>query len=134
MPHNTFDTKHITLFAESKTNGATSSASFDTRGFGEVSIRLSSTTTHAPSVLKVEQSDDNSTWVSAGLTGGTDFTIGASSGTTEALAVLDVNLVGKQRYLKLTVSPTATQILTAHASLGRAGQTPAQGAASSAVA
>ena len=129
MPHNTFDIKTITLFSASVSSSATQTASIDCRGFGEASIRLSSNGTGTPLALKVEESDDDSTWTAIGLTGGTDFSLANLATTTNPLAVFDVNLVGKKRYLKLTVTPGSTQVLCATANLGRASTTPAANAA-----
>jgi hypothetical protein len=85
----------------------------DTLGFDYASIsvqRASNASTVFASVLKVEQSDDNSTFVAVpGLTGGTDFAIPAVSNTAvEAIVKLDVDTKAKQRYLKVTATPAVS--------------------------
>ena len=128
MQH-TFDNKHLNLFCASTASTVTQTASIDLRGFGSCCISLQSNGTDAPTTLKVEESDDNSTWAAANMTGGTHFTIAASSASTEALAVFDVNAVGRKRYLKLSVTPASTQTLCAMALLGRAADAGARNAA-----
>lgn len=119
MPHSTFDTKTLQLVAASTASSATQTASIDLRGFGNCCLSLYVNTTHVPLALKVEESDDNSTWAAANMTGGTHFTLAGVTATNEANTVFDVNCVGRKRYLKLTVTPGTTNLVCAYATLGR---------------
>jgi len=82
----------------------------DTLGYDYASVsvaRASNASTVFASVLKVEQSDDNSTYSAVtGMTGGTDFTIPAVSDTgSVSIVKMDVDTKTKQRYLKVTATP-----------------------------
>lgn len=124
--------KIVPLFSASTTNGATQSANVDTLGYDRCQIIViedaSNAATNNPSVLKVSESDDtvvtNFANVS-GLVGDTDFTIANSvtSGIQAAL-LADVDCRKRKRYLKVSVSPTTTQVLTAVAVLSRADEMP----------
>ncbi len=101
----------------------------DTLGYDHVSfvaMRAGNAATTFASVLKVEQSDDNSSYSAvSGLTGGTDFTIAAVSDTSSvALYKFDVDTKAKKRYLKLTATPSASINMVAHARLSKAEQSP----------
>ena len=101
----------------------------DTLGWDLVSfaaLRASNAATTFASVLKVEDSNDNSTFTAVpGLTGGTDFTIAAVSNTSaEALYTIDVDAKARKRYLKLTVTPSASINMVACARLSRGENTP----------
>lgn len=101
----------------------------DTLGWDHCSfaaMRASNAATTFASVLKVEQSDDNSTYSAvAGLTGGTDFTI-AQVSDTNAVSIykIDVDVKAKKRYLKLTVTPSASINVVAQARLSKGEQAP----------
>ena len=97
----------------------------DTIGWDHTSVsvlRASNASTVFASVLKVEESDDNSTFSNvSGFLGGTDFTIPAVSDTSSAAIVkLDLNTQSKKRYLKVTATPAVSvnTIVTAHQSRG----------------
>jgi hypothetical protein len=70
---------------------------------------------------KVEQSDDNATWVVIdGASAGTGYTPStANLATNLAKFVADIDLIGKKRYLKVTFSPSAGTVcaITAELSL-----------------
>jgi len=84
----------------------------DTLGYDGVSfaaVRAANAATTFASVLKVEQSNDNSTFVAVpGFTGGTDFTIATATTSTEVVYKLDVDAKTTRRYLKLTCTPSAS--------------------------
>lgn len=82
------------------------------------------------SVLKVEESDDNSTYSNvAGLLGGTDFTIPAVTSTaTVSIVKLDVDTRAKKRYLKVTATPAVSVNTVVKASLSRGEVTSASAA------
>lgn len=121
-------TKNILLVNSAGiTNGATASASFDTRGYDYAVINLYQTggagATTAATSIKVEQSDDDSTYVAASLTSGTDFTVSTNGTATSATIpyyTFNVDTRGLRRYLKLTVVPATTVNVVATATLGRA--------------
>lgn len=91
-------------------------ASIDTRGYafarviclGGTNVGLSTTTANN----KIEQSDDNATWVAIeGASAGTGYTpSSATMATNLAKFVADIDLRGKKRYLKVTYTPAATTI------------------------
>jgi hypothetical protein len=102
----------------------------DTLGYDYVSVtalRASNASTVFASVLKVEQSDDNSTYSAvSGMTGGTDFTIPAVSDTANAAIVkLDIDSKSKSRYLKVTATPAVSVNTVVSARLGRGEVAPA---------
>lgn len=96
----------------------------DCRGYDHcsfVAVRASNAATAFASVLKVEESDDNSTYSAVpGMTGGTDFTIAAVSDTASAAAYkLDIATQARKRYLRLTVTPSVSVNVAASARLSR---------------
>lgn len=85
----------------------------DTIGYDCASLavlRGSNASTVFASVLKVEESDDNSTFTAvAGMTGGTDFTIPTVADTSATSIVkLDVSTSARKRYLKVTATPAVS--------------------------
>lgn len=102
----------------------------DTLGYDYASVsvlRASNASTVFASVLKVEQSDDNSSYSDvSGLVGGTDFTIPAVSDTAVASIVkLDVDTKAKKRYLKVTATPAVSVNTVVTARLSRGEVAPA---------
>lgn len=89
-------------------------------------MRASNAATTFATVLKVEESDNNSTYTAVpGLTGGTDFAIAAVSNTSvESIYKIDVDCKARKRYLKLTVTPSASINVVAQARLSKAEQSP----------
>jgi hypothetical protein len=82
----------------------------DTLGYDHASVsvlRASNASTVFASVLKIEESDDNSSYSNvSGLVGGTDFTIPTVSDTSAVAVVkMDVDTKAKKRYLKVTATP-----------------------------
>lgn len=101
----------------------------DTLGYDYASVsvlRASNASTVFASVLKIEQSDDNSSYSAvSGMTGGTDFTIPAVSDTSVASIVkLDVDTKAKGRYLKVTATPAVSVNTVVSARLGRGENAP----------
>lgn len=101
----------------------------DTRGYDHASVsvlRASNASTVFASVLKVEHSDDNSSYSDvSGLVGGTDFTIPAVSDTAVASIVkLDVDTKAKKRYLKVTATPAVSVNTVVTARLSRGEEAP----------
>jgi hypothetical protein len=99
----------------------------DTLGYDYASVavlRASNASTAFASVLKIEESDDNSAYSNvSGFVGGTDFAIPAVSDTASAAIVkLDVDTKAKKRYLKVTATPAVSvnTVVTALLSRGDA--------------
>ena len=135
----------IALKQQSETNGGTlTSDNIDTQGHDYVKIIVHGTTsnnaTNNPSVLKVQQADTTDATNFADITalvgdGASGFTVPSSptSTTNTAFAILNVNMNGKKRYLRVLISPVTTQTYSAVAILGRSEVRPsgtsAEGAA-----
>ena len=127
----------IAINGASTTNGATASGNIDTLGFDHVSIDVTTTTSNAatnnPSVLKLSESDDTvvtnfgdiTAFVGDGVGG---FTIPASVTTGVWGVKLNLDLRAKKRYLKVTVSPLTTQVISAVANLSRGDTSPVDAA------
>ena len=105
----------------------------DTLGYDYASVavlRASNASTVFASVLKIEESDDNSSYSNVtGLVGGTDFTIPAVSDTASAAIVkLDVDTKARKRYLKVTATPAVSvnTVVSARLSRGDAPTTAAE--------
>jgi hypothetical protein len=99
----------------------------DTLGYDHASVsvlRASNASTVFASVLKIEESDDNSSYSNvSGLVGGTDFTIPTVSDTSAVAVVkMDVDTKAKKRYLKVTATPAVSvnTVVTARLSRGDA--------------
>jgi hypothetical protein len=99
----------------------------DTLGYDHASVavlRASNASTVFASVLKIEESDDNSSYSNvSGLVGGTDFTIPVVSDTSAVAVVkMDVDTKAKKRYLKVTATPAVSvnTVVTARLSRGDA--------------
>jgi hypothetical protein len=85
----------------------------DTRGYDYASLtvlRGSNASTVFATVLKIEESDDDSSYSAvSGMTGGTDFTIPTVTDTAGTSVVkLDVDTKAKKRYLKVTATPSTS--------------------------
>lgn len=76
-------------------------------------VRASNAATAFASTLKVEESDDNSSYSNvAGFLGGTDFTIPTVADTASAAVVkLDLDTRVKKRYLKVSVCPSTSSAI-----------------------
>lgn len=110
---------------------ATSTLTIDRLGYDHVSvsaIRASNASTVFASVLKVEESDDNSSYsnVTALVGGGTGgFSIPAVSDTNNAAIVkMDIDARAKKRYLKVSMTPGASATLGIVAHLSKAEEAP----------
>ena len=121
----------IAISQASTTNAATASGNIDTLGYDYATIDVitstSDDTTNNPSVLKLSESDDtvvtNFANVS-GAVGDTDFTIPAAVTQGNWGAKFGVDLRGRKRYLKVSVSPVTTQVITAIANLSKGDEGP----------
>ena len=110
---------------------ATASLTIDTRGYDHASVtvlRASNASTVFANVVKVEESDDNSSYsnVTALVGGGTGgFSIPAVSNTsTAAVLKFDIDTKAKKRYLKVSYTPGVTATVAIVGRLGRAEVSP----------
>lgn len=96
----------------------------DTLGYDYASVavlRASNASTVFASVLKIEESDDDSSYSAVtGMTGGTDFTIPTASTVVASIVKMDVDTKAKKRYLKVTATPAVSvnTVVTARLSRG----------------
>lgn len=121
----------IAINQASTTNGGTASGNIDTLGYDAVTIDVITTTsndtTNNPSVLKLSESDDTVVTNFAdisGFVGDTDFTIPAAVTSGDWGVKFNVDLTGRKRYLKVSVSPVTTQTITAVANLFNGDESP----------
>lgn len=109
----------------------------DTLGYEGVSfavVRAANAATAFASVLKVEQSNDDSTYVAVpGFTGGTDFTIAQATTATPVAYKLDVDSKVTRRYLKLTCTPSTAVNVALCARLYRGENAPTTAAEAGAI-
>lgn len=126
--------KSVSFFQPiSKTNGATASGYIDRLGYDYLLANVDASSpdvvSNKPSVLKLSHSDiTDATGFSdiSGFVGGTDFTV-ANGLTTTSVAntyQFGVDLIGKKRYIKVTVSPITTQVIAATGFLMMGKQAP----------
>lgn len=128
------DVKTICSNPATVTNGGTGTFIVDTKGFGAAQIIVApsagSGATNVPTVLKLEQGDTTSAFGAlAGYEGGATngFTIPtaiATAATAVQPYVLNVDLRGKKRFLKLSVSPQTTVTYAFVANLSRPATSP----------
>lgn len=112
---------------------ATATLTIDTIGYDHASVsvlRAANASTVFASVIKVEESDDNSSYsnVTALVGGGTGgFTIpaiAASATGSASILKLDVDTKAKKRYLKVSYTPGASATVAIVARLGRGEVSP----------
>lgn len=101
----------------------------DTLGYDYASfsvLRGSNASTVFASVLKIEESDDNSSYSAVtGHTGGTDYTIPAVTDTAgTSIVKLDVDCKARKRYLKVTATPAASMPVAVTGRLSRGENAP----------
>lgn len=115
----------VVIAPASTTNGATATGLVDCLNADwltlDVITSTSDSTSNNPSVLKLAECDtsngsfsDITAFVGDG-TGG--FTVPAAVTSGDWGVKFNVNLIGRKRYLQLSVSPTTTQTVTAIANL-----------------
>jgi len=131
MIHAQFEKFAATLPTAAVGSTATSTLTIDRLGYDHVSvsaIRASNASTVFASVLKVEESDNDSDYtdVTALVGGGTGgFTIPAVSDTNSAAIVqMDIDCKAKKRYLKVSMTPGASATLGIVAGMSRAEVAP----------
>jgi len=133
MIHHQNDKVVATLPTAATGATATATLTVDTIGFDHASIvamRASNSSTTFANVLKVEESDDDSSYsnVTALVLGGSGgFTLSAISAaaTNSATMVkIDVDTKAKKRYLKVSYTPAASAVVSLTARLSRAEVSP----------
>ena len=131
MIHAQFEKFAATLPTAAVGSTATSTLTIDRLGYDHVSvsaIRASNASTVFASVLKVEESDNDSDYtdVTALVGGGAGgFTIPVVSDTNSAAIVqMDIDCKAKKRYLKVSMTPGATATLGIVAGMSRAEVAP----------
>lgn len=125
-------TKQVIVVSQaSTTNAATASGNIDTLGYDYVSIDLimatSNDVTNNPTVLKLSESDDTIVTNFAdisGSVGDTDFTIAAAVTSGNWGMKFNVDCRARKRYIKLSVSPVTTQLVTVIANLSKGDVSP----------
>jgi len=135
MIHAQFEKFAATLPTAAVGSTATSTLTIDRLGYDHVSvsaIRASNAATTFASVLKVEESDNNSDYtdVTALVGGGTGgFTIPAVSDTNSAAIVqMDIDCKAKKRYQKVSMTPGASATLGIVAGMSRTEVAPTNAA------
>ena len=104
---------------------ATATLTIDTIGYDHASVsvlRAANASTVFASVIKVEESDDNSSYanVTALVGGGAGgFTIGTAITTGASITKIDVDCRGRKRYLKVSATPSTACIVGINATLSR---------------
>lgn len=123
----------IVISQASTTNAATASGNIDRLGFDfltlDVLIATSDDTTNNPTVLKLAESDDTVVSNFADITefvgdGTGGFTIPAAVTSGNNTLKFNVDCRKRKRYLKLSISPLTTQVITAIANLSRGDEAP----------
>ncbi|MDH3636847.1 MAG: hypothetical protein OES09_00080 [Gammaproteobacteria bacterium] len=126
----------VAITPASFTNAATASGNVDTLGFDamtlDVFMSTSDSTSNNPSVLKLSESDDTVVTNFADITafvGDTAFTIPNAVTSGDWAYKFNVDLRGRKRYIKTSVSPTTTQVIAAVANLYVGDEAPGDTAA-----
>ena len=112
---------------------ATATLTIDTLGYDHASVtvlRAANASTVFANAIKVEESDDNSSYANVtalvgGGTGGFSIPAIAASATGSAsILKLDVDTKAKKRYLKVSYTPGASATVAIVANLGRGEVSP----------
>ena len=121
--------KFIPLAPASVANNATATLIVDRKGFDEVSfcvLQAAASATTKPITLTIAEGDTTSAFTTiSGYNGGTAATNSPQTveAPTSATAcppiILNVDCLGKKRFLRLQMTPGTTQVLGAVAVLGR---------------
>ena len=121
------DTKQVIAISQaSTTNGATATGVIDRLGWDYLSLDVitstSNDTTNNPSVLKLQHSDttDATNYSDiSGTVGDSDWTIPAAVTSGNWGVKYNVDCRELSRYIRVLVSPTTTQTITAIANLSK---------------
>jgi hypothetical protein len=121
---------HPTALPATVGSTATSTLVVDRIGFDQVSVLVSkaaSSGTAFASVLKIEESDDNSDYsnVTALVKDGTGgFTMSAVSTVNASVVKMDIDCLAKKRYLRLSITPDVSAVVSVVALLSRGEEYP----------
>jgi hypothetical protein len=121
---------HPTALPATVGSTATSTLVVDRIGFDQVSVLVSkaaSSGTAFASVLKIEESDDNSDYsnVTALVKDGTGgFTMSAVSTSNASVVKMDIDCLAKKRYLRLSITPDVSAVVSVVALLSRGEEYP----------
>jgi hypothetical protein len=116
---------------------ATATLTIDTLGYDHASVnilRAANASTVFANVIKVEESDDNSSYsnvtalVGGGSGGFSIPAIAASATGSASILKLDIDTKAKKRYLKVSYTPGASATVSIVARLGRGEVSPATAA------
>lgn len=129
---NAYRTKQVIAINQaSTTNAGTASGTIDTLGYDWAQIDVITTTsddtTNNPSVLKLSESattDATNFSDVSGAVGDTDFTIPAAVTSGNWGMRFNVDCRARKRYLKISLSPLTTQLVTAIGTLHAADEGP----------
>jgi len=126
--------KQVICIAQASTGtAATATGNVDTLGYDfltlDVIMSTSNDTTNNPTVFKLAESDDTVVTNFADITafvgdGEGGWTIPAAVTSGDWGVKFNVDLKGRKRYLKLSVSPLTTQVITAIGNLYRGDEAP----------
>lgn len=112
---------------------ATATLTIDTLGYDHASVsvlRAANASTVFANVIKIEESDDNSSYanvtalVGGGAGGFSIPAIAASATGSASILKLDVDTKAKKRYLKVSYTPGASATVSIVARLGRSEVSP----------
>lgn len=116
----------MVLAPTSTTNGATATGTLDCVGYDWLTLDVFQTTSNTPtnnlSTCKLSEGDDTNTFTDITALvgdGAGGFTIPNADSSNPQLYKFNLDLRGRKRYLKLTLTPLTTQTLMALANLGR---------------
>ena len=125
----------VALVAASVASNATGTADIDTLGYDYalISVKSNGLSTQSATFLALTlgEGDTTSAYTNiSGFVGGTDFTLAVAPNTTNAVgALLGVDLRGRRRYLRLSVTPRTASTVSADVMLFRAKEVPVTAAA-----
>lgn len=123
----------LALAPASTTNGATQTANIDTLGFDHLAIDLCATTADVVSnkfqTCKLSEADTTDPTNFSDITkfvagGGGGFVLANANTSSPYLVRFGLDLRGRKRIIKVTVSPRTTQTLYVNGMLGIAEQAP----------
>lgn len=123
-----FNTKTArVLIAQSVASTATVTGTVDTADFDFMALDIDvGTASSAPGLMKLSEattSDGTYTDVAAFL-GGTGFTVPAADTSNDQTIRFNVSLAVRERFLKVTITPGATQLMSVNARLSNKDETP----------
>lgn len=115
---------NMLIYPQSVATNATATATVDTEGWDHLQVYVAGdTASSAISTLKLSEGTDTSaaTDIDAFTGGNTSvgFTIPSADATNGVSVLLDVDTNARERYIKISCTPGATQVVSATAVLSR---------------